>query len=436
MAIASKLTAPVVVVAAQLLLLSWLVLFLVVANGAEARGPEIALAKLRGLPTASTVTFGLLDSLLLIALAVPLGLAGAYVGVGLLARSHLAPGTPMAMTTAAVLAALIAAAGAVVAAVLAAVRTLRRPIVEQWRRATRQVRVRSWMVDAVAVVVAVAGVVVLLSSPALAGDSAPSPWALLAPGLVVLTAALIGSRALPWLCRALYSVTGRRRWLGAFLAVRQVARRPGTLRLALVLAVGVGLMTFAVDAWAVGRENAHDRAWTEVGAARSLKVLVPPGQDLGDIVDRLDPSGRQAVAVSEIADYEKMPAVWLLAVQSQRFSHVAFWRDDFGLPRRQLSKQLQPPVAPVVRLDGEEVAVHVDVQQLQTRQPVSLTADVRYVGGGKAQVELGRLRPGRQVLRAKLPCDMCFLGGLHLDRSAAAPHPVDGLTARGWGGRA
>ena len=416
-AIASKLTAPVVVVAAQLLLLCWLVLFLVVANGAEARGPEIALAKLRGVPTGSTVTFGLLDSLLLVVLAVPLGLAGAYVGVGLLAHFQLAPGTPMAMTPAAVLATLVAGAGAAVAAVLAAVRTLRRPIVEQWRRATRQVRVRSWVVDAVAVLVAVAGVVLLLRSPALAGGGAPSTWALLAPGLVVLSAALVGSRVLPWLCRALFPVTGRRRWLGAYLAVRQIARRPSTLRLALVLAVGVGLLTFAVDAWSVGRENAHDRAWTEVGAARSLRVLAPPGQDLGDIVDRLDPSGRQAVAVSQYADYGNLPAVWLLAVQSQRFEHVAFWRDDFGPSLRRVSKQLQPPTAPVVRLDGEHVAVHVDVQQLPTGRPVFLVADVGHVGGGEAPVKLGRLRPGRQVLRAEPPCTRCFLNGLHLDRS-------------------
>ena len=423
-AIASKLTAPVVVVAAQLLLLCWLVLFLVVANGAEARGPEIALAKLRGLPTASTVTFGLLDSLLLVALALPLGLVGAYVGVGLLARFQLAPGTPMAMTPTAVLAALVAAAGAAVAAVLAAVRTVRRPIVEQWRRATRQVRVRSWVVDAVAVVVAVAGVIVLLRSPALAGGRAPSTWALLAPGLVVLAAALVGSRVLPWLCRALFPATGRRRWLGAFLAVRQIARRPSTLRLALVLAVGVGLLTFAVDAWTVGRGNAHDRAWTEVGAARSLQVLTPPGQDLGDIVDRLDPSGRQAVAVSQIADYDTMPAVWLLAVQSQRFGHVAFWRDDFGPPLSRLSEQLQPPAAPLVQLDGEAVAVHVVVQQLTTGRPVFLTADVGHVGGGEAPVKLGRLHPGRQVLRGEPPCTRCFLNGLHLDRSPGEFYPV------------
>ena len=46
--VVDALTLPVLVVEAQLLVLCWLVLFLVVANAAEARGPEVALAKLRG----------------------------------------------------------------------------------------------------------------------------------------------------------------------------------------------------------------------------------------------------------------------------------------------------------------------------------------------------------------------------------------------------
>src|SRR6185312_3612837 len=39
---------PVVLISAQLLILAWLLLFLLVADAAEARGPEVALAKMRG----------------------------------------------------------------------------------------------------------------------------------------------------------------------------------------------------------------------------------------------------------------------------------------------------------------------------------------------------------------------------------------------------
>jgi len=423
--IAATLTAPVVVVEAQLLVLCWLVLFLVVANGAEARGPEVALAKLRGVPTASTVAFGLLDSLLLVALALPLGLAAAYGWVTAMARLQLAPGTPVTMTGSAAEAALGAAVGACVAAVLAGVRTLRRPVVDQWRRATRRARSRPWLFDAVVVLAAIGGLVVLARTSTL-GSGAPSTWALLAPGLVVLAAALVGSRVLPWLCRVLFAPTRRHGWLGAFLAVRQIARRPSTLRLALVLAVGVGLVTFAVDAWAVGRSNAHDRAWTEVGAAETLEVLAPPGRDLGAIVDRLDPSGRQAAVVSEITDYSDVPPIWLLAVQPHRFAHVAFWRPDLGPPPRVLADRLDPPVARPVRLHGDLITVRLRVRDLSVRRPPVLVADIGQPGGGLAPVGLGPLHGGREVLRAALPCSRCLLDGLHLDRPGAAFFPIHG----------
>jgi hypothetical protein len=424
-ATADELTAPVVVVEAQLLVLCWLVLFLVVANGAEARGPEIALAKLRGLPTAATVVFGLLDSLVLVALALPLGLALSYGWVTGLVRLQLAPGTPMAMTAPAVEAALGAAAAAVVAAVLAGVRTLRRPVVEQWRRATRRTRARSWLVDAVLVLAAVGGLVALARTGAVgSGAAAPSTAALVAPGLVVLAAALVGSRVLPMLCRGLFGPTRRRGRLASFLAVRQLARRPSTLRLALVLAVGIGLVTFAVDAWAVGRANAHDRAWTEVGAAERLTVLPPPGADIGAIVDRLDPTGTRAAAVSETTDYNDVPPVVVLAVQPHRFARVAFWRADFGPPLANLAGRLAPPTAPPVALTGDAVAVQVQVSGLEARRSPVLVADIGQPGGGLAPTDLGALHNGRQVFRAGLPCTRCFLDGLHLDRPGSAFYPI------------
>lgn len=138
--VVDALTLPVLVVEAQLLVLCWLVLFLVVANAAEARGPEVALAKLRGVGTGATVAFGLLDTLLLVVLAVPVGFLLAWAWTVALARWQLAPGVPVVLTAAAGWAALGAGAGAVVGAVLATARTLRRPVVEQWRRATRRSR--------------------------------------------------------------------------------------------------------------------------------------------------------------------------------------------------------------------------------------------------------------------------------------------------------
>jgi putative ABC transport system permease protein len=427
--IKDKLLSPVIVVMAQLLLLCWLILFLVTANAAEARGPEVALAKLRGVPPWRTVAFGLLDTLLLVALAVPIGLGLGYLGVTALANVHFAPGTPVVVTSGAWLAAAGAGAGAAVAAVLAGSRMLRRPVVEQWRRATRAAKARSWAIDTAVVAASVAALVALTRGGVL-GSSGPNVLALAAPGLVVLAAALLGSRVLPGLCRAAYRPTRRRGRLGPFLAVRQLGRRPSTLRLALVLAVAFGLVAFGVDAWSVASSNAHDRAWTEIGAAKVLTVNPAPGrQDLEAIVNRLDPSGRDATVVSESTDYSGSGPVQLLAVQPDRFAHVAFWRSDFGsAPLATLTARLTEQVAPAVSLSGDGLEVTLDVSRLSAEAPPLLVADIAQIGGGRTWTTLGKVRIGRRTLRGPLPCTTqgCRLIGLHLERPGTSFFPMSG----------
>src|SRR5664280_1066047 len=427
--IKDKLLSPVIVVVAQLLLLCWLILFLVTANAAEARGPEVALAKLRGMPAWRTVAFGLLDTLLLVAVAVPIGVGLGYMGVRVLADLYLAPGTPVVVTSGAWLAAAGAGAGAAVAAVLAGSRTLRRPVVEQWRRATRQAKARAWLIDTVVVAASVAGLVALIRGGVI-GSSGPNVLALVAPGLVVLAGALLGSRALPGLCRAAYGPTRGRGQLGRFLAVRQLGRRPSTLRLALVLAVAFGLVAFGVDAWSVASSNAHDRAWTEVGAAQVLTVNPAPGQDLAAIVDALDPSGRDATVVSESIDFSGSGGpVQLLAVEPDRFAHVAFWRSDFGqAPLATLTQRPTGKVAPAVSLSGDGLQVSLDTSLLSAQGPPILVADIAQIGGGLTSTTLGKVRAGRQPLRGPLPCTTqgCRLIGLHLERPAASFFPMSG----------
>jgi len=440
--IKDKLLAPTLVVMAQLLLLCWLILFLVTANAAEARGPEVALAKLRGVPAPVTVAFGLLDTLLLVVLAVPFGLGLGILWVTALTRLHLAPGTPVVITSSAYLAAAGAGAGAAVAAVLAGSRTLRRPVVEQWRRTTRRAAPRSWVVDVVVVAGAVAALVALVRSGVIASGGT-NVLALAAPGLVVLAAALVGSRVLPGLCRAAYGRTRRSGAVGRFLAVRQLARRPSTLRLALVLAVAFGLVAFGVDAWSVATGNAHDRAWTEVGAAEVLTVNPAPGQDLESVVDHLDPGGSQATVVTETTDFTHPVPITLLGVDPNRFARVAFWRNDFGpAPLASLAHRLTVPVVTSVALAGDDLEVAVDGSGLRAAHPPVLAADIAQFGGGRTSVDLGAVGPGTATLRAPMPCatQRCRLIGWHLERPGAAFYPISGhllvsqVRTRGAGG--
>lgn len=434
----AALLLPVVAVESQLLLLCWLVLFLLVANASEGRGPEVALAKLRGLSAGRTVAFGLLDTLLLVVLAVPAGFGLAWLLVTALTTTQLAPLTPVVATDAALLATAAAGAGAALAAVLAGTRTLRRPVVEQWRRATRRVKSRSWLVDAALAAAAVAALVGLARAGIVTVDGAQggasNPLALVAPGLLVFTIALIGSRVLPLLCRAAYAPTRERGWTAAMLAVRQLGRRPSTLRLALVVAVAFGLVTFGIDALVVGRANAHDRAWTETGAAEVLTVTAPPGADLAAVVDEADPTGAQATVVSTVTDYAMPPSVLLMGVQPDRFARVAYWRPDFGAPTlADLTTHLAQSAAPTVTLAGTRLRVDVTSSsglEVGGGPPPVLVADVAMPNNesGTIDVPLGPVTAGTRRFDVSVPCapTACRLAGLHLQRGGTTLTPIHG----------
>ncbi len=285
-------------VTAQLGLLAWLVLFQVVSDAAEARGNEIALSKVRGRPTLATLRFGLSEPLLLLLAAVPLGLLLAMGVAHLFASTVLAAATPVVLPQGALVAALIAFAGGVVAAVLAAHRTLSRSVLDQWQRTSRHTsRGRlALAIDVLAAAAAITALVVLRRGGAFGTDHGAA--SLLAPGLVVAAVALLGVRLLPVLCRSLTGSTRARRNLAFFLAIRQVGRRPAGLRLAALLAIALGLATFAVAGEAVARENRDARARAELGADRVASIQYSRTHDPLTAVAHADPGGTWAMAAA------------------------------------------------------------------------------------------------------------------------------------------
>lgn len=194
----AALRRPVALVTGQLLLLAEFVLYTVVSGASAARGLEVALAKLRGFPPAATVAFALLETVLVLLAAVPLGLAAGYVAVRALAGAALGPSVPVAVTGPALLAALAALAGALVAGLFAAVRVMRRPVLDLLRRATSPRRNAATVAAEVAVLAAATAGLVPLLRP----GRQPSTAALLAPGLLAVVGSLLVARLLPALCRS------------------------------------------------------------------------------------------------------------------------------------------------------------------------------------------------------------------------------------------
>ncbi len=246
---------------------------------------------------------------------------------------------------------------------------------------------------------------------------------LLVPGLLGLAAAVVASRLLPLACRLASSVTRHRGGTGLFLAVRHIARRPGGTRTTIVLTAAFALATFAIAAFSVDQRNVDRVAAAQTGAAAVLTVTAPGVQDLGTIVDRIDPGGGQAAAVDRYAGGADNGAV-LLAVQPARFARVAQWPSgSFDRPPASLAAALEPPVAPPVTLPAGSAAVRVQVTGLAGIPPgADLTLWVTEAGapdGGQAPVSLGALHQG--WLSAALTGCPCRVTMLTIDTPTVTP---------------
>jgi len=396
----ADLSRSVLVVTLQLVALAFVVLRLVVADASEARAGEVALAKLRGYRVLPTLALGLLEPLLLLLLAVPVGLLVADAAVRLLSATVLVPGTPVVLRLPSVLSAAAAFAGGVLAAALAGRRVLTRPVLEQWRRTGEVGPTRTTAVVELAVGIAAAvGLVIVVASGALRAG-AHGALALFVPLLLVVVVALLGVPVLPAACRALVRRTRGSRRLGGFLAVRTVARRPAGLRLAVLLAVAVGLATFAVDGSLVAGGNRGERAATDVGAPTVLVVRTEGAADLRRVVRHVDPQGRWAMAAERWLPFGGLRGT-VLAVDSDALPRVAHWRADFAdQPLAQVAAGIGRSAPPAVRVTAEEVGLDVTTVR-PPAQPVELHLLLTR-GGQQVSAPLGRLRPGSSRYTARV----------------------------------
>jgi len=408
------------VVTAQLALLAWLLLYLVVTDTSEARGSEVALAKLRGLPPRAVAAVALREPVVLLLLAVPLGLLLAYGLVVVLARAFLAPGVSVAFTPGTWIAVALAFLGGLVAAAIAARRMFTRPVLEQWSTtADTSAPARGGLVvDVVLAGIAVAGFVLLSRGTTDDPSSATSALAWLAPGLLVVAAGLLLVRlARPVLALLVRATRGSGR-LGLFLGSRQAVRRPAGLRLAALLAVTIGLATFAVDAQASAAHSRDVRAGADIGAPTSVAVQQDPSIDLQQVVDDVDPDGRWAMVAADWIPSGGL-AGRLLAVEPDRLAAVANWAPQYGdLDAAQVAALIDPPLPPAVPLTGDRVRLTIDASAVPDEAPDVL---VSYRGADDAPTLAiaGPLRPGSQTYEAPLPCadQSCVLYGFVLDRA-------------------
>jgi putative ABC transport system permease protein len=304
-------------VTAQLVVLSWFVLFVVVSATSEERAAEVALAKLRGLSPWQTLRFGFAESGLLLVVAAPVGLLAGWALVRLLITTLPLPRTAALLDGPTWVATGLGLIGALVAALLALRRMLTTPVLDELRRTggTRAALARTVAVDAAALTLAAEGVYLLRT-----GND--NPAALVSPGLLAVAAGLLTVRLLPWGARVAVRWTAASLHVATFLAVRNVARRPGGARLVVLVTIAAALGVFSVSTWTVSRDTRADQARQEVGAATVLHVTANSPTELARLVERADPSGRWAMAAAQLDRTSTGP---VLGVQTERLAAVTVW---------------------------------------------------------------------------------------------------------------
>ncbi|MEV6526958.1 FtsX-like permease family protein [Longispora sp. NPDC051575] len=418
------LTGSIPLVALPLLLLCLFVLYLAVASVTEERGPEIALAKLRGFGTGRTVRFGLGEALVLVALATPLGL---LLGLGftwLAAGAILADGVEVELRWELLAASLVAVAAGMGTVWLASRRTLNTPALALLRRVPPRARFKAAVGE---------GIVVALTAVALyqvlaAGDKTSS-LALLAAPLLALLAGLGVARGLAMWSRRRVGRALRAGRVPAMLASAQLGRRQSTVRLSMVLTVALSLLGFSTAIWGVADYNRIRTADGYAGASTVYRVLATDPQALLDGVTRADPTGKHAMAAVRISQFYDGDNLTIVGIDPTRFANVAVWPQGEPGTAQDVADKVAVDQSRAVTVKGPEFAAEVTVAKLDSAGPLQLAAWVTTPGRGPREVPLGELKVGTATYKAAVPdCGTgCRLVGLVIQRfpGRSTPYAVD-----------
>ncbi|WP_326562914.1 FtsX-like permease family protein [Micromonospora sp. NBC_01796] len=387
------------VAAVPLVALCWFVIFLAVAFGTAARRHELGLVALRGIRTPTRWWLSGGESVLAILIGAPIGFLVGTLGVQLIARSRMDAEFGVLPPRSALTAALVAVAGALIAGLLAQRRVVASPVVDLLRRVpARSVSWRSVAVEAIAVVLAVVAAFQLRGF-----DGELVGLSLLVPGLVALAVALVAARLLMPLAGRLGAVALRRGRVGPALGLLQLARRPGSQRLFVLVTVAVASLSFAAAAVDVAGRARAERASVQTGADRALRVLPVDAGVLLGAARAVDPAGGYAMAVGVLPAQDDN-ATSVLLVDSKALPRVPTWRAEFGLPADQAAARLGAPVSAPFTLRASRAALTVEVPAQPEGAELEATLVLRALAGGPPlRVPLGVLDTGRHEYPVDVP---------------------------------
>jgi hypothetical protein len=343
------------VAALEALGLAWFAEALVVQRIGRTRAAEWGLARLRGLPRRRWLASIFIEpAVALIAGAV----VGAAIGIALAqlsARVVLGPTAVVDPTQPLVIgAAALSLVGSLVALVASSVRSARLPLVALLRE-TAEPRMLSRLALVGQTVIVLLAIVVVYSLVSQTQISGPQ-LALLAPAVIAILVGIVGLRIAIALIRR---ITRRApKSLNGVLVGRQLGRAPSALYVAVMVTMGLAVVTYSTQTAVTANRLQENRAAAYVGASEALKVSVPSDVDFVQAVRRADPSGTQAMAAevkSSGSDDGR-----LIALDTSRIEAVSSWLPSWaGMTAAELRAKLAPPTAASMTVKGTQISLEL-----------------------------------------------------------------------------
>ena len=373
--------------------ISFFVIFLAVGYGISGRRPELAIVTLRGTRPLRRWWLATGETLTAIVAGAPVGYLLGHVAVALVASWRLggAGGSELSLRT--VPYALLAVLGAIGVALLGQRRSLAEPVVELLRGVPRTAaRWQSLVVEILVVALAVVATVQLRGA-----GTGLTGIALLVPGLIVVAVALLAARGFAPVAGALTRTALRGGRLGLGLAAVQIARRPGSQRLFVLLTVASAMLAFVAAGMDVASRARDDRARILTGATRVLTVDQADARRLLHLTRSVDPQGEWAMAVMPI-DQPDVSAPPVLAIDSARLPAVAAWRPAFGTEAQAVADALQPQAKQSFTFHGTQMLIDLERLALGDAEPLTVSLGfIPLAGGDRVVASIPNVMPGRGV---------------------------------------
>ena len=233
------------------------------------------------------------------------------------------------------------------------------------------------------------------------------------------------SSSSPWRCsppsRSVRCSTSLGRWtlrrgrIGPAVAAFYLARRPAaSARLLAVLVLVFGTLGFAAIATDVAAQGRQAEAQQLLGAPRVLEVRSINREALLKAVRTADPDGKYAMAVVPAyrSTGDNPP---LLAVDSTRLSHVAYWPERYGATSAaQAAELLRPPAREPTTLGDGELVANMWPDAVTTEKSLRVALQLVSADGDRVIASFGPLTRTQSTYRAVVSgCDgQCRLTGI------------------------